>query len=401
MKYLADKSYLAFKAQADPDTPEIPDLFAALISESIRLNPNIVADRRMKGIDWKSDDVLKGSRSIEGDIQVFCDPDVLGHLLNMTYAKGLTTGNVSDGYTHPFTVGDGRSYTIEISRGDFAQRIWGVKGENLKVEFQDNKMLGTLTIKALGQFFASSLAVALTGPGMTSLVLSTDYDLRPTDGLLAGDKVRVGGVDITITSVDADGKTLHFGATTVTASIGDLVALLAQTPSFGTQREPFYMGNTLVGVGVDETAATAAAGTKATATPCYNFSFDFKNNMLDAPASGSTGPSVLLNQVKEASIEISRLFENPTQHQKWIEMVKQAITMISTGRFIKTNLTTWEKLTIKFFKVKTLTNENALDVGQYIFDKQKFEVLYDAGEDAAVEIELVNRTPADDYEESS
>jgi hypothetical protein len=110
---------------------------------------------------------------------------------------------------------------------------------------------------------------------------------------------------------------------------------------------------------------------------------------------------VLLNQVKEASIEISRLFENPTQHQKWIEMVKQAITMISTGRFIKTNLTTWEKLTIKFFKVKTLTNENALDVGQYIFDKQKFEVLYDAGEDAAVEIELVNRTPADDYEESS
>jgi hypothetical protein len=400
MNFLSDKSYLAIKPQADAATPVIPDIFVPLISESIRLNPNLTADRRMKGIDWKSDDVLKGSRNIEGDLQVFCDADVLGHLLNMTYALDSSSGSAGDGYTHEFVVGDGKHYTIEISRGDFAQRIYGVRAENLKVDFQDNKMVGTLTIKALGQFFSASLATALTGPGMTSLVLSTDYDLRPAEALKAGDVIRVGGVDLTILTVNADKKTITFAPTSVTASIGDTVSLLAQTPSYGTAREPFYMGNALIGVGATEGSATTAAASKTTATPCYNLTFSLKNNLLDAPASGSTGPSVLLNQVREGSVELSRLFENPTQHQKWIEMVKQAVTAIVTGRFIKSDFSTSEKLTVKFHKVKLITNENPLETGAYIFDKQKFEALYDSGDGKAIEISLVNRTPGEDYDES-
>lgn len=400
--FLADKSYMAVKPQSVATTPVIPTVFARLLSEGIRLNPNFQADRSMKALDWKSDDLLKGERKIEGPITVWADPEILGHILNMTYAKGSTTGSGSDGYTHPFTPGDGKSYTIEISRGDHAQRIWGARADQLKLSFVDNKLQAEATIKALGQFFTASVGVALTGAGMTSLELSTDYDLRPTDGLLAGDKLLIttdagSTVEVTLLTVAADGKTVTFASTTVTAAIGNAVFLKAQTPSYGTQREPFYLGNTLVGVAGTSADATTAAGAKATATPCYNPATTLKNNLYDAPASGSGGPSALLNQSKEATVEISRLYENPTQFQKWIENVKQAMTWIATGRFIKSDHTTSEQLTVKFHRVKLLTNEQPLDVGQYVFDKQTFEALWDTSDAAAVEITLVNRTAGTSY----
>ena len=394
MNYLADKSYLAVKPQADADTPIIPDVFMPLVSESIKVVPNFAADRRMKGLDWKSDEILKGSRKIEGDVSVYADPDNLAHIVNMVYAKGETTGSAGDGYTHPFTPGEGKNYSLDIPRGIYAQRIWGVRGDNLKLEFQDNKLVATISIKALGQFYTASLAVALTGTGMTSCVLKTDYDLRPTDGLKIGDKILIGAVELTLTSVNADGKTLGFASTTVTASIGDAVFLKAQTPTLPTQREPFYMGNALVGVALTSALADTAAASKATATPCYSVGVNLKNNLLDSPASGSTGPISLKNQVKEASLDLKRMFEDPTEYQRWIEAVKRGVTIICTGRFIKSDLTTSEKLTVKFHNVKTLTNDDPLEPGSYIFDTQNFEALYDSVDGKTVEIEIINRITA-------
>jgi len=402
MNFLADKSYLALKPQSVSTTPVIPTHFTPLVSESIRVSPNFTADRRMKGLDWKSDDLLKGSRSIEGDIVIYGDPDNLGHILNMFYAKGSTTGDAANGYTHPFTVGDGKSYCLEISRGEFAQRIYGVRGEDLKLEFDDNKLKATLAIKGLGQFYTASLAIALTGAGMTTAVLSTDYDLRPSDGLVAGDVIRIvetagTTVDVTLLTVNADGKTVTFASTAITAVVGKAVFLKAQTPSYSALAEPLYFGNTLAGISDTSANADTAAATRATATPCYNLSMEFKNNLLAESASGATGPSVLLNQVKEAAIEVSRLFTDPTQFQKWLENIKQAITVIITGRFIKSDLTTSELLTMKFHKTKLMDNEEPLEVGAYIYDKQKLEALYDSGDAKAIEISLVNRTAGTDY----
>lgn len=395
--YLSDRGYLALKVQAAPGTIVIPNIFVPLISESIRLNPNITADRRIKGLDWKSDDMLKGPRTVEGDIQVHADPDTLGHLLNMAYAKGSTTGSAPVGYTHPFLPGEGKSYCLEIGRGATAQRIWGARIDNLKLSFQDNKLVAVASIKALGQFNGASLAVALTGAGMTAAVLKQDYNTRPTDGLAAGDVITVGGVDVTLLTVAADGITVTFASTAITAAIGDPLYLKAQTPSYTTIVEPLYLNNALVGIADTSANADTAAGAKATATPCYDIVMNLKQNLLTQPATGSAGPSVLLNQVKEAAVELSRLFENPIQYHKWIETTKQAITMILKGRFIKSDNTTWEEFTIKFHNTKLETNEQPLEVGQYIFDKQKFEALYDIGDTKSVEITLVNRTAGTSY----
>ena len=395
--YLADNSYVAVKPESTEGTPVVPTTFIPLVGESIKTVLNLTPDRRMKGLDWKSDDVTRGIRRHEGDFVVHADPDTLGHLLNMTYAKGSTTGDAASGYTHPFTVGSPKSYTIEIKKGPYAQRYFGVKAESLKLDFVDGRMQATVAVKAMGQFSVGSLAAALTGAGMTSLVLATDYDMKPNSGLVVGDVITVGGVDITITSVNADGITVGFASISVTASVGDPVYLKAQAASFTNLKPPFYQGNALVGVGANETAATTAAGAKSTATPMYEFSVSFMNNLLDAPASGSQDPVKLLPQVREATLTVSQLFETVAQHQAWLNAAKQAITEIVKGTFIKSDFTTWEKLTLKFHKVKLTANDEPLEVGSYIFDKQAFEALYDSADAKALSIELVNRTAGTSY----
>jgi hypothetical protein len=227
---------------------------------------------------------------------------------------------------------------------------------------------------------------------MTTAVLSTDYDLRPADGLVVGDVVIIGGIELTLLTVNADGKTITYASTAVTAAVGDPVYLKAQAVSLGTQLEPFYLGNTLVGLAATSTLADTAALARTTDTCYENIAITLKNNLIGQPGSAATGPAVLLNGVQEAQAETSKLFEDPTQYQKWIENVKQAITMIATGRFIKTDLTTSEKLTIKLHKVKATTLDQPLNGDSYIFDKQNFEALYDSVDAKSVEVELVNRT---------
>lgn len=395
--YLADKSFLAVKPQADAVTPITPSIFIPLISESIRVNPNFSANRAMKGLSWKSDELLKGPRQIEGDLEIWADPDSFAHFLNMMYYKTSTAGDAASGYTHIFDPGEGKSYSIDIPRGIYAQRIYGARGDKLKFGYEDNKMKATVSIKALGQFYSASLAVALTGASMTTAVLKTDYDLRPTDGLVVGDHVYIGGVDLAILTINVNGTTITFASTTVTAAVGDPVFLKAQTPSFTNLQEPFYMGNTLVGIGADSAAADTAAATRATASPCYDVSAEFTNDLLDAPASGYTGPASLLNQVKSGTLELTRLFSDPTQFQKWIENVKQAVTIIVTGRYIKIDLSTSEKLTFKINKTKLTSNEEPLEVGQYIMDKQKFEMLYDTTDGDSLTVTIINRSAGTVY----
>jgi hypothetical protein len=351
----------------------------------------------MAGLSWKSDDILKGRHTHEGSIELYADPDTLGHIFNMFYKKGATTGDATDGYTHPFTADDPKSYTIEIAKGLYAQRYWGVKADNLKLEFDNNKMKAVVDIKATGQFSVATLAAALTGAGMTSAVLDQDYVLKPNEGLAVGDVLVIGGVDITLTSVNADGVTVGFGATEVTASAGDPVYLKRQDYSDEGLQEPFFEGNTLIGVGADESAATTAAGSKANATPFQDFSIELKNNLFEQAASGQHDPIKILPRSKEGRILAKRLFDGVEQRQKWLDKDKQAITLISKGKFIKSDRSTWDQLTFKFHKVKLNPNENPLEVGEYIFDNQEFEALYDRDDAKAITLSLVNRTAGTDY----
>lgn len=394
---LADKSFLVFKPQVSAATPILPSIFAPLVSVNIPVDPGFQPGRTMKGINWESDDIFKGKRTIKGDIEILADPDNEAHFVNMVCVKTSTSGDAANGYTHIFDPGEGKSYSLDIPRGIYAQRLYGWRGTKISYSFEDNKKKIKVTGEALGQFYGVSLAIALTGVGMTTAVFKTDYDLRPTDGLVIGDVINVGGVDLTLTSVNANGVSVGFASTAVTAAVGDLVSLKAKTPSLTGLQEPFYFGNMLVGIGADSAAADTAAATRATATICEEITADYDTGLQAHPGSGYTGPAVLLNGIRSGSVGLTRLFTDPTQYQKWIEGVKQAVTIICTGRYIDTGLSISEKSTIKINKVKLMTNDEPLEVGQYIMDKQSFKILYDQTDGAAIRITIVNRTAGTVY----
>lgn len=391
MPYLGSESYLAIAPEASEGDAVTPTIFVPLVSENITPELNHEPDRRMKGNSWKSDDMLRGARNYTGEITILADADNLGHILNMGLEKGETTGSAENGWIHQFSNGNAKSYTIEIKKGDSVRRFFGVKARSIRLEFVDGKLQATVSIGAMGQFAVGTLKTALSGAS-TELELDTKYDLKPIDGLVVGDKIEVGGVKVTITGFD-DNTKVQFSSTSITASAGASVKLVPQTPTYTGLEDPLMHGNALIGVGENETAATTAAGSKATATPFYTFTINLGYNLLDAPASGSIDPIKLLPQVKEAQISSSALFEDIEQYQKFVDRTKQAITMIVLGQPIGTGQ---EKFQIKFYKVKHNSLENPLEAEGYIYDNSEFEVLYDST-DGALDIELVNHTAASEY----
>jgi len=397
--YLGDKSYLGLKVEAFENTPITPDIFCPLISESIKTNINFVADRRMKGYDFKSDELLRGSRKHEGDLVVYADADNMAHLLNMLMAKGVTTGGAT-GYTHPFTIGNPKSYTIEIQKGPYAQRYFGVKMNTLRFDFEEQKLKLTANIKAVGQFSAGVLKEALGG-AVTSLKFGHDYDDMPNTGLVAGDVICVqldsgSYQDVTLTSVNADGETVGFGSLSITATAGNKIYLKAQTPSYASLSNPLLQGNSLIGISTTSALADTAAASKATATPLSELSFVLNNNLRDTQETGSQSPVRLFPQTKEAQLTISRIFEETSQHVAWLNSIKQALTMITYGAVI-TGGAIKEQFTIKFHKIKPITNDEANEVGSLIFDKQEMEALYDTTDAKAIEVSIVNKSAGTVY----
>lgn len=392
--YLADNSYLAIGVEATAGTAVIPSKFVPLISSDVKTVANYSADRRMKGVSWKTTGMLRGNRMHEGTLTVLADPDTIGHFLNMVMARSGTSSSGSPlAYTHNYAVGTPKSYTIEIKKGLYAERYFGVYIDELKLEVQDGAMVIVASIKAMGSFSVATLGVALTGAGMTGATLDDEYDISPNNGLVAADVITTaGGTDITLSSVNANGIAVAFSSTSVTASVGDAIYLKPQTPSFATLQDPFYLGNVFAGFGATTSAAATAAGARSTSTPVYDLAITIKNNLFAQNGSSRLDPVQILQGSKECQIELKQLFTTAAQRQAWLNRTKQAVTFVFNGKYIASNFTTQEKLTLTFNNIKALTSENEIKVGEYIVDDQVFEVIYDTGDAAAMSGVLINRT---------
>lgn len=391
--FLSDNSYLAIIEEVTAGTPLTPTTFIPLVSENLKTVVNHSADRRMRGIDWKTTGLLRGNRTHEGDIVVLGDPDTLGHFLNMLMSKTSTTGT-ADGYTHTFDVGTPSSYTFDIKKGQYVQRYFGVHIQKLKVEFKDGQMQLTISVSAMGQFSVGTVGVALTGAGMVSLTLDDNYDIAPNNGLVVGDVININGTSVTLLTVNANGTVVTFASTAITASVGAMVYLVPQTPSFPALQDPFYFGNLFAGFGVDASASATAAASRSTATPIYELAITFSNNLFMQNGSGRFDPVQILVGTKEAQVTIKQLFQNAAQKQAWQDRTKQALTLAFFGKFIKSDFSTQEKLTLTFNNIKLIEHANEIKVGEFIMDNENFEVLYDTTDSQAVQAVLINRTAA-------
>lgn len=399
--YLSDSSYLMIKPETTAGTPVIPTILIPLVSTTFGTNASHTADRRMRGIDWKSMDLLRGNRQHEGEIVVLCDPDSLGHILNMIMLKGSTTGSAPNGFTHPWTIGAPKSYTMEIKHGLYAQRFFGVYIDKVKFDFSEGNLQATLSVAAMGQFSIGTVGVALTGAAMTTLVLDDEYDISPSRGIVVNDVIGIeltagGFVEVTVLTVNANGTTVTFASTSITAAVGKSVYLKPLTVTQPTLFDPFYFGNLLVGFGATA-SGSATNATQALSTPIYDLTIEFNQNLFRQNGSNRMDPVQIIPRTKEAQIELTRLFTDPLQRQAWQDRTKQAFTMIFLGKYIDTAMTIQEKLTLTFNKVKMIEDPNDITVGELITDKEKLEVLYDSGDAAAMSASLINRTAGTVY----
>lgn len=396
MAQLSDNAYCMIKPETTPGAAVIPTIIAPLVSESMKTLADISADRRMRGISWKGVDVVRGFRTHEGEIVVLADPDTLGHLLNMLMVKGSTTGNGTDGYTHPFTVGNGKSYTIDIKRGNYVQRFYGSYADEVKLDIENGQIKATLKVKAMGEFSIGSVGVALSG-AVTSLTLDDEEDISPNRGLVIGDVINVGGVNVTLTSVNANGYQVGFTSTTITAAIGSPVYLVPQTVTQPVLSDPFYLGNLLAGFGATASASATAAASRSTATPIYDISIVVKNNLFAQNGSNYMDPVQIIPRTQEAQIALKQIFQSVAQRQAWQDRKKQAATFVFLGKYIKSDFSTQEKLTITFNNIKLITNDNEVKVGELIVDDQAYEALYDTTDGQAMAVTLINKTAGTSY----
>jgi hypothetical protein len=396
--YKSDQGYLAIGVQADIDTPVIPDVFIPLLEEDISSDPNNERVDQIVSKNWKSNLILQGNRTNGGTIKINADPENLGHLLNMTIKKGTTTGD-TNGYTHPFTVDEGDYYTVEILKGNYVHRLVGCRVKKLSLSFDNGKMQAEAELIAKSKFNYGTLKTALTGVGMTEVVFDEEFDPEPCKGLVAGDVIQVwsSGVatDVTVATVSADYKSITCASTTVTASAGALITLKEQTPVYSTLQRPFRFGQMLVGIGANEVAATAAAGSYATATPVDELTFEFDNATEEHHSSGDNDP-LLLNGVPDANVKIKKLFETADDIQQWNDIAKKAITIIITGDEIGSG-GTYASFTLKLYNVKPSKASNKISVGDYVYDETEFFVEYDDTAEKAVEATLVNAHDGSDY----
>lgn len=393
MNYKADSGYLAIGKQVDASTAVIPNIFVPMLEEDLSSDPNNERAKQIVGIDWKSNLILQGQRKHGGKIKILADPENLGYFLDMVLLKGTTTGSAEEGYTHPFTVDNSAYYTIEVKKGNAIHRYIGCQITKLGISFENGNMVLEAEVIGKYKFNYGTLKTALTGAGMTSVVFDEKYDPEPCAGLVAGDVIQVwrNGVatDVTIASVASNKKSITCDATAVTASVGDLITLKPQTASYSSLYRPFRFGQMLVGMGANETAATANAASYALATAVDEIKIEIDKGIQERFASGDNDP-VLLSGVPDATLSIKKLFERAEDIQQWNDIAKKACTIIITGDEIASGV--YATFTLKFHNIKPKKADNKTKVGEYVYDETEFYVEYDNTDGVAITASLKNAT---------
>lgn len=399
MNYLSDKSYLAIGLQSAALTAVKPTVFVPLIEEDMKVEPKNERVKQIVGLEWASNKILQGERELGGSITIQADPDSLGHILNMTLQKDTSTGSAPVGYTHPFLFDEAKYYTIEIVKGNAVHRFVGCRISKLELSFQDSYLVAKFDVIARAAFTVGTLKTALTGAGMVAVEFGEEYDPEPCLGLVATDVIQVQEddgtmVDVTVATVAAGNKSITCGATEVTASVGALISLKPQTPSYAALQRPFRFGQVLVGFGADQTAADANVASYALATPVDDFKLVIDRNLTRRKASGKNDALTLTGN-PDGEFTVKKLFDSAEQQQQFLDIAKKAVSILFTGDLIAT--TYYSSLEIKLHNIKALKHDNKLEKGEYVYDETTFVTEYDDDDALAIEVTLVNKTAGASY----
>lgn len=383
---LANLGYLAIKKEVTKGTAVIPNVYVPLYKESLATAINLDADKAIAGNKAAIYQHIQGQRHHNGEVQVLAEPTTVGYLFDMFLKKGTTTG-ASDPYTHPFTLDpdtEPNSYTVDIAKGQAVFRFMGVEAYEIAPEFSDNKMLLNLSLAARKSFTVREIA-SVGGTGGIEITFKTNYDPNPTDGLVAGDLVRIqkadgSYLDKVIASVDSVIKvTLTVGTTGV--NDGDIFYLRPATPSFSLVT-PFLWSRTEF-----RFAGTAAVALTATHTPlesgsAWKLVHAFEENE-GAKRSGSFDPAELVRTLGEAQLEAKKKFDTLTDMNKFLTNTKLSCVI---RHFSGDD----HELRITLNNLRFTEKPVQLNTGEVIYAEGKLEAAYDASDAQLFDVVVLN-----------
>ena len=395
----ANLGYFGLKLEAAKGTPLQPATFVPLYSESVAINLNIDEDNPIVGIREARYNSFRGQEDYQGSVKVLAEPKTLPHFLNMLLKKGTTTGSATTGYSHPFTLGDSvKSYTIEFLKGNIPFRFYGVEASNIKPSFEDNKMVLDIDLSGLGQF---SVAKVFSATG-TTIVLE-DERPDPTKGLTTDDTIRLYDVsggeyeDLTISVIDADGKTLTTGtAIAGTYEEGDLCWLKPLTPSYSISA-PYSWGRTEFRFGTGSAVALAATQERVEKGSEWNLIHLLEDN-AGAKRSGSFRPASLVRTQGDVEISIKKFFKDGQDQSRFLQSSSRALVVRHySPAHAGTDLTEAElRLTISEYDIKD--NAIPLNTGEILYGSLSLIPKYNTADAQMFEVKVVNSLAGATYE---
>lgn len=386
---LANLGYLAMKQEATKgDIAGVPDKYVPIYDESLISDVKLDEDNPIVGNKAARFQTLLGLRNHQGEISALAEPNTAGYLLDMFLKKGTTTGG-ADPYTHPFTLDpttNPKSYTIDISKGNVVFRFLGVEVGEFGIDFDENKMLFKLKTSALKSFIVREIASVAAAV----VTFKTNYDQSPTDGLFAGDTVRLLDVsagtseDLDVVSVDS-GVAVTLDGTPATATTDDLFFIAPATPSFSLAT-PFSWSRTEFRFGATAAAALTAAQTRLEKGSKWNLQHLFEADE-GAQRSGSSDPAALVRGQGDATLEYKKFFDEPEDMNRFLTNQKRACVI---RHFSGAD----HELRITLNNIKLAENPSNLNTSEIVYSESRFLTEYDDSDAQMFDAKVLNAVAA-------
>jgi len=385
---IANKGYFALKVQATKPAAVTPNDYIPLYRENLTTNINLDEDNPIVGHKFLRHQVLQGQRSHKGEISVYAEPNTAAKLFDMVLTKGAPSGGGP--YTHPFTLSattDPNAYTVDIAKGAMVFRYIGVEASEISPTFEENKMVLNLKVSALKSFSVRELSGTPTGTNPYTIVLKTDYDPSPTDGLVVGD---------IMTLFKADGSTVNFAvasivdATSITTTTdvtsgaaADFITLRPASPSF-TMKSPFLWSATEFRYGATAAAALSAAQTRHEKGSMWKILHPFESED-GAMRSGALDPAALVRLQGDAEFNSKLFFDTVDDLNRFNARTKRAVVI----RHFSEGSTYELRITINNMKARA-GGHPPVESGGIIYQELDWAPTYDSSDAQGVDVKVIN-----------
>jgi hypothetical protein len=387
---LANLGYLMISEEQIKGDVAIPENAVPLYSEDLTINVNLDEDNPIMGVRAARYDVFRGQEDYQGTIKVLAEPQTAGHLFSMLLKKGTSTGSATTGYTHPYTLDKANAYTIEFNKGDIPFRFFGVEAKSIGIAFEDNKMVFNIAISALGQFSVAKISSV----GATSVALDDSERQNPTDGLAVGDTLRLYDVseanyeEVTISNINADGKTLTVSSVSGSYIAGDLCWLKPQTPSFDID-EPFTWSRTEFRFGSTAATALTATQTRVEQGSDWNIMYNFEDD-AGAKRSGKQRPEALVRTQGDVEINLKKFFKDGQELDRFLQKSDRALVIRHFSPSDAGSDGTESELRITINEYYLKENNIPLNSGEIIYGNMVLVPVYDSTDEQMFDVLLIN-----------